>query len=130
MAQACYTVAQTWLHGLTRHSIIFPQKSICWKITNQSIRLIFGGSSGSDQRSVSVKHRASSGCDVSEGHALPELHNRLLLQHQQDVKLGCGLFPVVFPTEIPETEGAHPRSLQVLREGSRTVRLAFQVKHI
>lgn len=96
-------------HSLTRHSILFPGKLFTGK-RNLSCILV--------SLSDLVKHGPSSGCEVSEGLVLPQLEDQLLLQHQKDVKRGCSFFPVVFPAELPKTEGTHTRSLQLLREGN------------
>lgn len=57
--------------------------------------------------SVGVEHGAKGGGDVGEGSALAELEHRLLLQNKEDVELDSSFFPVVFPTELPQTERAH-----------------------
>lgn len=75
---------------------------------------------------VGVEHGAEGGGDVGKGSALAELEHRLLLQNEEDVELGGGFFPAVFLTELPQTEGARARSLQVLRDGRRrSVRSAW-----
>lgn len=99
-----------------RHSVIFPGNIFAEGL---SLRFIFITLSEYRVIALGVEHGAEGGGDVGKGSALAELKHRLLLQNEEDVELDGSFFPAVFLTELPQTERARARSLQVLREGRR-----------
>lgn len=53
----------------------------------------------------SVEARAWGGDDVAVGRGLWKLHCLLLLQDQETVELGGGLFLIIVPAQIQQTDG-------------------------